>query len=175
MCILYSYFLRYNLLERFLVIYNVSNFDHNPVTISSSITLYIISSVRHNWIVLTAFRSISSQSISDVHVGFDGLPCKVLWRSCCTSNTFTLFCHKLKFPLPLNFLTLNFVVEFSIFDISPSSTFSFDTNCYDTTAMIPIVETNNRVTTPTIVHAKDRVRNCETMTIFNIHKKKKLL
>ena len=44
---------------------------------------------------------------------------KVLWRPCCTSNAFTLFCHKLKLSLLLNFSTSNSVVELPIFDISP--------------------------------------------------------
>jgi len=55
----YSYLLRYSLLERLFVIYNVSNLDNKLVAVSSSITLYIISSARHNWIILAAFRSIS--------------------------------------------------------------------------------------------------------------------
>jgi len=116
---LYSYFLRYSLLERLFIIYNVSNLDQNPVAVYSSITLYITSSARHSWIVLAAFRSIFSQSSFDVPAGFADLPYKVLWRSCCTNNAFTFFCHNLKFPLPLNFSTLNFVIELPIFDISP--------------------------------------------------------
>ena len=49
-----SCFLRYNLLERLFVIYNVSNLDPNHVAVSSSIMLYIISSARHSWIVFAA-------------------------------------------------------------------------------------------------------------------------
>jgi len=113
----YSCFLRYSLLERLFVIYNVSNLKHNLVTVSSSITLYSTSSARHSWIVLAAFRFISSQSSFDVLVGFTNLLCTVLWRSYCTNNAFTLFYHKPKFPLPLNFSISNFVVELFIFDI----------------------------------------------------------
>ena len=58
--------------------YNVSNLDHNHVAVFSSIMLYITSSARHNWIVFAAFRSIFSQSLSDVPADFDDLPCKVL-------------------------------------------------------------------------------------------------
>ena len=114
----YSCFFRYSLLEKLFVIYNIPNLDHNRVVISSSITLYITSSARHSWIVLVAFRFISSQSSFDVSIGFDDLFCKVLWRPCCTSNVFTLFCYKLKFPLPLNLSTSNFIVVFLIFGIS---------------------------------------------------------
>ena len=60
MCSPHSCFLRYSLLERFFVIYNVSNLNHNFVSISSSITLYIISSARQSWIVLAAFKFICS-------------------------------------------------------------------------------------------------------------------
>ena len=40
-------------------------------------------------------------------------------------------------------------------------------NCYDTTTMIPIVESSNRVTIPTVVHVQDREHRCETVTICN--------
>jgi len=40
---------------RLFVIYNISNFDHKLVVVSSSITLYMTSSVRYSWIVLLAF------------------------------------------------------------------------------------------------------------------------
>ena len=73
MCNIYSCFLRYSLLEKFFIIYNVSSLDHNPVAIFSSITLYIILSVRYSWIVLAVFRSISSQSLSDVPASFNDL------------------------------------------------------------------------------------------------------
>ena len=46
--------------------------------------------------------------------------------------------------------------------------------CCDTTTMILIVETNNRVTTPTVVHAQDCDRCCETVTICNTCKRKLL-
>ena len=69
----------------------------------SSITLYITSSTRHSWIMLAAFNSISSQYLFDIPAGFDDLLCKVLWIPYCTNNNFTLFCHKPKFSLPLNF------------------------------------------------------------------------
>ena len=73
----YSYFLRYSLLERLFVIYNVSNLDHNLIAVSSFITLYITSSARHSWIMLVPFRSISSQSSFDVTASFADLSCKV--------------------------------------------------------------------------------------------------
>ena len=95
----YSYFLRYSLLERLFVINNVSNLDHELIVISSSIILYVTSSARYSWIVFAAFRSISSWFSFDVPAGFADLPCKVLWRPYCTSNAFTLICHKPKFPL----------------------------------------------------------------------------
>ena len=74
----YNYFWRYSLLEKFFIIYNVSNLGHNSVAVSLSITLNVTSSARHIWIVLAAFRSISTQSTFDVPASFDDLPCKVL-------------------------------------------------------------------------------------------------
>jgi len=44
--------------------------------------------------------------------------------------------------------------------------------CCDTTAMISIVEANNRVTTPAVVHAHDRDRHCGILTICHTCKKK---
>ena len=114
----YSCFLRYSLLERLFIIYNVSNIDHNLVVISSSITLYITSPTKHSWIVIAAFRSIFSQSSFDIPIGFPDLPCKVLWWPYCTSYAFTLFYHKPKFPLQLNFSISNFIVKLPILDIS---------------------------------------------------------
>ena len=106
----YSYFLRYSLLEKLFAIYNVSNLDHNPVTVSSSITLYIILSAGHSWIVLAAFRSISSQSSFDVPAGVLTYParsCEDLVASATPSPSFVIsrsfftielldleFCHK---------------------------------------------------------------------------------
>jgi len=114
----YSCFLRYTLLERLFVNNNASNLDHKLITIFSSITLYMTSFARHNWIILAAFRSISFQSSSNIPTGFVNFSCKVLWRCCYTSSVFTLFCHKPKFSLPLNFSTSNLVAELPIFNIS---------------------------------------------------------
>jgi len=46
--------------------------------------------------------------------------------------------------------------------------------CHDMTAVIPIVETDNRVTTPIVVQAQDRDRRYKTVTICNTCKKKLL-
>jgi len=86
--VLYSCFLKYSLLKRLLY---VSNLDHNHVAVSSSITLYIISSARDSWIVLVTFKSIFSQFLFNVPAGFADFSYKVLWRSYCTSNAFTFF------------------------------------------------------------------------------------
>ena len=116
-CVAHIIVVRYSLLEKLFIIYNISNLDHNSVAIFSSITLYITSSAKHSWIILATFKSISFQSLFDVSTGFANFSCKILWRPYCTSNAFTLFCHKAKFSLPLNFSTSNFVVKLPIFDI----------------------------------------------------------
>jgi len=54
------------------------------------------------------------------------------------------------------------------------STFTSDTNYCDTTAMIPIVETNNRVTISTVVHIQNRDRCCKIVAIHNTCKRKLL-
>jgi len=85
----------------------------------------------------------------------------------------------------LNFLTSNLLVEISIFNISPYSQplglipivvklIYFGINCWETTAMIPIVETNNRLTTIVVVHTQYRDRRCEIVTICNTCKRKQL-
>jgi len=121
------------------VIYNVSNLDHKLVVISSSITLYMSSSVRHNWIMLVVFRSNYSQSSFDMPAAFADFSCKVLWRLCCTNNAFTLVCHKLKFSLPLNFSTSNFVgtsylrhivIRHPLALMPVVTNRYYDTNCY---------------------------------------------
>jgi len=125
----YSCFLRYNLLKMIFVICNVSNIEHKPIVVSSSIMLYMTSSARHNWIILVTFRPISSQSSSDILAGFIDFPCKVLLRPCYTSNAFILFCHKPNFTIELLDLEL-YRTNFYLRHIAFSLTFSSDTNCW---------------------------------------------
>ena len=160
----YSCFFKYSLLERLFVMYNISNFDHKSVAVSSSITLYMTLYARHNWIMLVTFRSNFSQSSSDMSAGFTNFPCRVLWRPCCTNNAFTLFYHRPNFSLSLNFLTSNLLAKNSIFDISPYR---------DTLNLIPIVETISAIRLwHQMLCAQDRVWYCRTVAICNTCKKK---
>ena len=113
----YSFCLRYNLFINDLDIYRLSNVNQIATGDSSSMTWYITSSAKQNLIVATTFTSRSFQSISSIPSGC--FPYSAFTIPCCTNRSFTLLCHRPKFPNLSNLTTSNFAEE--IPDIKPSA------------------------------------------------------
>ena len=65
----------------------------------------MISSAKHNRMVLVARSYRSIQSSSSIFAGFCDF--KVFNSPCCTNRSFTLVCHNPKLPWPSNFTTSN--------------------------------------------------------------------
>ena len=111
---------------------------HNPIAISSSITLYITSSARHSWTCLPSLDPYplnSHLTYLEVLLTFPARSCEDHIVPAMPSSSFTI---KSQFSLPLNFS--NLLQNYLSLTYRFSSTFSCDiTVMQNWYAMIPIV------------------------------------